>query len=85
MNIVWTRMYKKFETDLATPLMDKRLKAPTLKITLRENVRQMLVKATDLSNEYQAEQQLRITPTKKKVNIQISVFEMERTALHSEH
>lgn len=55
----------KAHLSLATPLMDKRLKAPTLKRTLRENVRQMLVKATDLSNEYQAEQQLRITPTKK--------------------
>lgn len=47
---------KQLSTDLVKPWMEKRLEAPTLKRSLRENINQILVKPTDSSREVLAEE-----------------------------
>lgn len=47
---------KRLSTELVTPWMEKRLEAPTLKSSVRENISQILIKPTGSSNELQAEE-----------------------------
>lgn len=50
------KFMKQLSTDLVTPWMERRLEAPTLKRSLRENISQILVKPTDSSNEHREEE-----------------------------